>query len=120
MIGVLPWVVVVACLVLTLVVLVYVALDRTPDWGLLGLAGLVEAGAVVVTVVTLVQVVRGGHDIDGPAIATLIGYLLIGLMILPLGFAWSLAERGRGATTVLSIAALTLGFMVVRAIAIWG
>lgn len=112
--------VVVASLVLTLVVLVYVALDRIPDWGLLGLAGLVEAGLLLVTVVAGAQLVRGGHGLPGADAATLIGYLLIGLMILPIGFVWSLSERSRGATSVLAVAALTVGFMVVRAIAIWG
>jgi hypothetical protein len=117
--GPLPWIAVVASLVLVVVVLVYVALDRVPDWGLLALAGVAEVAALVVTVVACVQLARGGHGLDGAQTVTLVGYLLTGLLILPIGFAWSLVERSRGATAALAVAALTLGFMVLRALQIW-
>lgn len=120
MTGLLPTIAIAASLALTVVVLVYVALGRVPDWGLLGLAGAAEAAALVVTVVAGVQLARGGHGLDGAQSATLVGYLLTGLLILPIGFAWSLAERSRGATAVLAVAALTLAFMVLRATQIWG
>ena len=119
MTGPLPMIAVVAALALTLVVLVYVALGRVPDWGLLGLAGAAEAAALLVTVVACVQLARGGHGLDGAQGATLVGYLLTGLLLLPIGFAWSLAERSRGATAVLAVASFTLGFMVLRAMQIW-
>ena len=118
--GPLPTIVVLAALVLAVVVLGYVALARVPDWGLLGLAGIVEAAALVLTVVASIQLVRGDRGLDGAQAATLVGYLLTGLMILPLAFAWSLVERSRGATAVLAVAALTLAFMVARAMQIWG
>lgn len=120
MTGLLPTIAVVASLALAVVVLGYVALGRVPDWGLLALAGAAEAAALVVTVVACVQLARGGHGLDGAQGATLVGYLLTGLLILPIGFAWSLAERSRGATAVLAVAALTLAFMVLRATQIWG
>ena len=65
----------------------------------------------------LVQV--GGADLSGPALITFFGYLLAGLVLLPIGFAWSLAERSRGATAVLLIAGLAQAFVVVRALAVW-
>ena len=40
-------------------------------------------------------------------------------MLLPIGFAWSLAERSRGATAVLAVAGLTEAFVVVRALQVW-
>ena len=119
MTGPLPTIVIVASLVLTVVVLAYVVLAREPDWGLLGLAGVVEAATLVLTVVACVQLARGGHGLDGAQGATLVGYLLTGLLILPVGFAWSLVERSRGATAVLAVAAFTLAFMVLRATQIW-
>lgn len=119
MTGPLPMIAIVASLALTVVVLAYVVLGRVPDWGLLALAGAAEAAALVVTVVACVQLARGGHGLDGAQGATLVGYLLTGLLILPVGFAWSLAERSRGATGVLAVAALTLAFMVLRATQIW-
>lgn len=119
MTGPLPMIAIVASLVLAVVVLAYVALGRVPDWGLLGLAGVAEVATVVVTVVACVQLARGGHGLDAAEGTTLVGYLLTGLCILPLGFAWSLVERSRGATAVLAVAALTLAFMVLRAMQIW-
>ena len=115
--GPLPLVLLVASLLFAVVVLVYVALDRTPDWGLLGFAGVIEAGTLVLLVVAAVQV--GETDLAGAGAVTLFGYLVAGLVLLPLGFAWSLAERSRGATAVLLVAGLTQAFVVVRALQVW-
>ena len=115
--GPLPLVLLVASLLFAVVVLVYVALDRTPDWGLLGFAGVIEAGTLVLLVVAAVQV--GDTDLAGAGAVTLFGYLVAGLVLLPLGFAWSLAERSRGATAVLLVAGLAEAFVVVRALQVW-
>ena len=115
--GPLPLVLTFASLAFAAVVLVYVALARTPDWGLLGFAGLIEAGALVLLVVAAVQV--GGVDLGGGSAITLFGYLLAALVVLPIGFVWSLAERSRGATAVLAVVGLTEAFLVVRALQIW-
>ena len=108
-----------AALLLTVVILGYVVLDRIPDWGLLGIAGATEAAALLVTVVVCWQLASGGSGLDAYEGTTLVGYLLTGLVILPLGFAWSLADRSRGATGVLAVAAFTLAFMILRAVQIW-
>lgn len=115
--GPLPLVLIYASLAFALVVLGYVALARTPDWGLLGFAGVIEAGALVLLVVAAVQV--GEEDLSGGGAITLFGYLLAGLVLLPIGFAWSLAERSRGATAVLAVVGLTQAFVVVRALQVW-
>jgi hypothetical protein len=115
--GPLPLVLIYASLAFAAVVLVYVALARTPDWGLLGLAGLIEAGTLALLVVAGVQV--GDADLSGAGTATLFGYLLAGLVLLPIGFVWSLAERSRGATAVLAVAGLTQAFVVVRTLQVW-
>lgn len=115
--GSLPLALIAASLAFALVVLVYVALARTPDWGLLGFAGAIEAGALVLLVVAAVQV--GDADLDGGRAVTLFGYLLAGLVLLPMGFAWSLAERSRGATAVLAVVGLTEAFVFVRALQVW-
>ncbi|MGN0065880.1 MAG: hypothetical protein ACI379_16720 [Nocardioides sp.] len=116
MIDPLQTVLIVCSLLLAAVVLVYVVLDREPDWTLLGITGVVELLAVVQAGVGLVQVVRGTHQVDA---AVFIGYLLSILVILPLAFFWSLAERSRGATAVLVVAALTVAFLVVRLGQVW-
>ena len=115
--GPLPLVLIYASLAFAVVVLVYVALGRTPDWGLLGFAGVIEVGTLVLLVVAGVQV--GDAGLSGGAKVTLFGYLLAGLVVLPIGFAWSLAERSRGATAVLAVAGLTQAFVVVRTLQVW-
>ena len=115
--GPLPLVLIYASLAFAAVVLVYVALARTPDWGLLGLAGIIELGTLVLLVVAAVQV--GDVGLSGGAKVTLFGYLLAGLVLLPIGFVWSLAERSRGATAVLAIAGLAQAFVVVRVLQVW-
>lgn len=115
--GPLPLALIYASLAFAAVVLVYVALARTPDWGLLGFAGVIELGALVLLVVAGVQV--GDADLDGGRTVTLFGYLLAGLVLLPVGFVWSLAERSRGATAVLAVVGLTEAFVVVRVLQVW-
>ena len=115
--GPLPLALLVASLAFAAAVLVYVALDRTPDWGLLGFAGLVELGTLVLLGVAAVQV--GNAPLPGPEKVTLIGYLVAGLLLLPMGFVWSLAERGRGATAVLAVAGLAQAFVVLRVMQVW-
>lgn len=115
--GPLPLVLIYGSLAFAAVVLGYVALARTPDWGLLGFAGLIEAGTLVLLVLAAVQV--GDADLSGAGAVTLFGYLLAGLVLLPIGFVWSLAERSRGATAVLAVVGLTQAFVVIRAIQVW-
>jgi hypothetical protein len=115
--GPLPLALVVASLAFAAVVLVYVALDRTPDWGLLGLAGVVELGTLALLGVAAVQV--GDAGLSGGGKVTLFGYLVAGLVLLPIGFVWSLAERSRGATAVLMVAGLAQAFVVVRVMQVW-
>jgi hypothetical protein len=115
--GPLPLVLVIGSLLFAAVVLVYVVLDRTPDWGLLGLAAVIEAATLVLLVVAAFQ--AGGAGLSGGALVTLFGYLLAGLVLLPIGFAWSLAERSRGATAVLMVAGLAQAFVVLRVMAVW-
>lgn len=110
MIDPLQTVLIVASLVLALVTGVYVALDRSPDWVLVALLALLEAGLVVQAVVGIAQLIGGSGD---PGI-TFVGYLLAVLVILPLGLLWSLGERSRGATAVLIVALLTVAFLVLR------
>ena len=115
--GPLPLVLIYASLAFAAVVLVYVALARTPDWGLLAFAGVIEVGTLVLLVIAGLQV--GGVDLGGGRAVTLFGYLLAGLVLLPIGFVWSLAERSRGATAVLAVVGLTQAFVVVRALQVW-
>ncbi len=115
--GPLPLALIYASLAFAAVVLVYVALARTPDWGLLGFASVIEVASLVLLVLAATQV--GDADLAGGRVVTLFGYLLAALVLLPIGFVWSLAERSRGATAVLAVAGLTQAFVVVRSLQVW-
>ena len=115
--GPLPVALIVASLAFAVVVLGSVVLARTPDWGLLGFAGLIEAGTLMLLVVAAVEV--GDVDLQGGGLVTLFGYLVAGLLLLPAGFVWSLAERSRGATAVLLVAGLAQAFVIVRVLQVW-
>jgi hypothetical protein len=120
-IGPLPTAVVIGGLVLAVVALVYAALNRIPDWGLLGVSGLVVAATVVVLVAATFQVVTGRDpDLVGEEVATALGYLLTAVLIVPIGFAWALGERSRGSMAAFALVCLTHAFLVVRAMQVWG
>ena len=117
MIEPLQTILIVASLLLAVLAGVYVALDRSPDNALVGLAGLIEVGFIVQAGVGIAQVI-GDDDVASPV--TFIGYLIAALIVLPIGVLWSLAERSRGATAVLIVAALTAAFLVVRVMQLHG
>ena len=107
---------IVASLLLAVLAGVYVALDRSPDNALVGLAGLIELGFVAQAGIGIAQVI-GDDEVASPV--TFVGYLLAALVVLPLGVLWSLAERSRGATAVLAVAGLAEAFVFVRALQVW-
>ena len=117
MIEPLQTILIVASLLLAVVSGVYVALDRSPDSALVALAGLLEVGFIAQAIIGIVQV-TGGDDVTSPV--TFIGYLLATLLVLPIGVLWSLAERSRGATAVLIVAAVTTAFLAVRVVQLHG
>lgn len=108
-----------AALLFTVAALVHVALDRTPNWGLLALAAVVEVLNLVLLVAASVVLARGGHELPAIEVTTYVGYLLTALCALPVGFLWALTERSRSSTAVLAAAGFTHAFLVVRTIQVW-
>ncbi len=117
MIEPLQTILIVASLLLAALTGLYVALDRSPDNALVGLAGLIELGLLIQAAIGIAQVV-GDDDVARPV--TFIGYLIAALVVLPIGVLWSLGERSRGATAVLIVAAVTTAFVVVRVVQLHG
>ena len=117
MIEPLPSILIGGSLLLAVWALVYVALDRSPDDPLVGFAALLEVGFLVQAVAGIVQV-AGDDEIASPV--TFVCYLLVILVILPLGVLWSLAERSRGATAVIAVAGLTTAFLTLRLLQLHG
>ena len=95
---------------------VLAGLDRLPGKGLLRgllllqLLVLVQAGIAVVRMV--------GGETPG-SLGALVGYLLVSVVIVPLGTYWSLEERTRYSTLVLVVACLTVAVLVGRLLMVW-
>lgn len=72
----------------------------------------------------LVQVVEAGvrsANGDGPADPwTFWGYLLTSLCILPAGAVWAFADRTRWSSVVLLVAGVTVAFLQLRIVQVWG
>ena len=95
---------------------VLAALDRLPGrWLLRGLIALqllvlVQAGTAVAKMV--------GGEVPA-SVGALVGYLLVSVLVVPLGTYWSLEERTRWSTLVLVVACLTVAVLMSRLLTLW-
>ncbi|HET6154174.1 MAG TPA: hypothetical protein VFE15_14590 [Marmoricola sp.] len=106
----------VLCGLTALWLIVEIIRDRTV--GNVTFAGLValEIGLVVELLWGLARVFGDHH---GVAVGAYVGYLVGALVILPIGFIWSVSEKSRGGTAVLLIAVLVLPVLFLRLHDIW-
>ena len=107
----------VVCVILALWLVVLMVLDRVPDDYLYAAFGLLEVGLVAQLVVGLVMV-SGDHG--GVNVPAYVGYLVGSLLILPVGFVWSLGERTRAGTGVLLVAVVVVLVLFLRLHQLWG
>lgn len=117
--AVLTWSAVAAALwALVLVVLNRPLLLNRPESGLLVLFLLViEVALLVQAVIGFVQLAGTDRAVDGISFG---GYLLGGLLLLPLAVFWSMMERSRWGMAVVVVGALLVPVVVVRLTEIWG
>jgi hypothetical protein len=116
---VIPLAVVVAVLCLALAgwATWFVVADRAVVLRQLWGAAVVEGVLVLQAVVLGVVQATGSQDVDG---VLLWGYVVTQLVILPVAAAWAFAERTRWSSVVLLVAALTVAFLELRLLQIWG
>lgn len=98
-------------------ILVLALLDRRPlttlAYGLVA----VEAMAVVLVLVSVVQAVRGERPDEA---ATFVGYALTALLVPPLGAVWALSEKTKWGTAAAGASALVLAVVALRMQQVWG
>ncbi len=104
------------CLVVVLWLVVLIVRDRLPNDYLYGALALLEVGLLVQLVIGLVMV-SGDHG--GVNVAAYVGYLVGALLILPVGFLWSLGERTRSGTGVLLVAVVVVPVLFLRLHDLW-
>lgn len=105
------------CAVVAVWLVVLIVLDRLPNDFLYGALALLEVGLVVQLVIGLVMV-SGDHG--GVNVAAYVGYLIGALVLLPVGFVWSLGERTRAGTGVLLVAVVVVPVVFLRLHDLWG
>ncbi|GAA4445572.1 hypothetical protein GCM10023148_52370 [Actinokineospora soli] len=117
--AVLTWAAVAAALwALVLVVLNRPLLLDKADSGLLVVfLLLIEVGLLVQAVIGFVRLAGTDRAVDGWSFG---GYLVGGLLLLPLAVFWSMLERSRWGMAVVVVGALLVPVIIVRLNDIWG
>jgi len=96
--------------------LVLTAMGRAPREYLV-IASMVLSVLVVVMVVIAAGLLVAGERPD--ELGTFVGYLVVAVVLLPLGTLWALTERSRWGTGVLAVACFTLLVVMVRLQDLW-
>ena len=95
----------------------FVAADRAVVLRQLWGGAVVEGVLLLQAVVLGVLQATGSRAVDG---VLLWGYVVTQLIVLPIAAAWAFAERTRWSSVVLLVAALTVAFLELRVMQIWG
>jgi hypothetical protein len=96
--------------------LVLTAMGRAPREYLV-IASMVLSALVVVMVTIAAGLLVAGERPD--ELGTFVGYLVVAVVVLPLGTLWALTERSRWGTGVLAVACFTLLVVMVRLQDLW-
>jgi hypothetical protein len=106
----------VVALVIALWLVVLIVRGVQPNDWLYGALALLEVG-LVAQLVTGSVMVSGDHG--GVNVAAYVGYLVGALLILPVGFLWSVGERTRAGTGVLLVAVVVVPVLFLRLHDLW-
>lgn len=90
--------------------------DRPPGNVTLAVTGLAALATLVQSVVAGYELVQGRRP---PELATLIGYLVGIVVVLPLAGAWAVAERTRWSGVVVAVGGVTVAVMTGRLVMLW-
>ena len=116
MVGPLATVIVLVSLLLATWGGVLAALDRLPGRGLL--RGLLLLQLLVLVQAGVAVAKMAGGEVPA-SVGALGGYLLVSVLIVPLGTYWSLEERTRYSTLVLVVACLVVAVLMSRLLTLW-
>ncbi len=112
----LTWTITGLALVAMVFAIVLAALDRRINWWVLGVLGVVEVGLLAQLVVGIIQLAGTERDVSG---VFFVGYLIGGLIVLPLGALWALAESSRWGAGALAFACFVIPVVELRLYDIW-
>ena len=104
------------CAIAFIYVVVMMVRERFASNALDALLALIEVGLVVQLVAGLVKLSDAPSDLSK---ATWIGYLIGSLLILPIAWVWSQAERSRSSLGVLLVGLAVVPFLFLRLHQVW-
>ena len=96
--------------------LVLTALGRAPREYLVIVSAVLAVLVIVQVVIAMVALVGGERPDE---MGTFVGYLVVAVVLLPLGTLWALAERSRWGTGVLAVACFALAVVILRLEDLW-
>jgi hypothetical protein len=96
--------------------LILTAVGRTPREYLVIASAVLTVLVVVQVLIAVVLLVTGERPDE---LATFVGYLVVAVILLPLGTLWALAERSRWGTGVLTVACFALIVVIIRLQDLW-
>ena len=96
--------------------LVLTAVGRAPREYLVIASATLTVLIVVQVLIAVVLLVAGERPDE---LGTFVGYLVVAVILLPIGTLWALAERSRWGTAVLAVACFTLVVVLVRLQDVW-
>jgi hypothetical protein len=106
-----------ACLIGALWAAVLAGIDRQIGNGVLVALAIAEVLVFVQLVVAVVEVISGKHP---DSTVTFLAYAVGELVIMPIGLFWSLAEKSRSSTLVITVAGVAVAVMTARMFQMWG
>jgi hypothetical protein len=96
--------------------LILTGMGRAPREYLVIASGALSVIVVVQVLIAVVLMVAGQRPAE---LGTFVGYLVVAVILLPLGTVWALAERSRWGTAVLAVACFALVVVIVRLQDLW-
>jgi hypothetical protein len=105
-----------ACLIGALWTITLAALNRRIGNRLLIELVVCELLVLVQLLVALVMVIRGDHP---DSTVTFLSYAVGAIVILPVGVLWSVADKSRSSTLVITVACVAVAVMTARMLQMW-
>ncbi|QWC83983.1 hypothetical protein KLP28_10145 [Nocardioidaceae bacterium] len=109
----------IGCGLMLLIAVVGLVRDTAPGRLFLLVAGATTLALVVVLGFGVAEVVTAERTGGAGTVVTYLAYLAAAAAAVPVALLWAAAERTRSGTLVLLVAALTVPFLLVRALDVW-
>lgn len=109
----------IGCGLLLLLAVVGLVRDTAPGRAFLLVSMATTACLAAVLLGGIIEVATAEETGGAGTVVTYLAYLAAAAVAIPIALLWAAAERTRSGTTVLLVAALTVPFLIIRALDVW-